>query len=115
MVAFWQVGELLVFVLKLPFPGSVLGMLLIWLVLQRGWLPRHWVSNATDLLTRHLSLFFIPPGVGLLQQWGLVSQNLWPIFLAAVPGSAVVLLVTAKVFEWQARRAELKGNRPSPR
>jgi len=96
----WQLGELVGFITGVPLPGSVLGMLIIWLLLSFRWLQTAWLSEAVDLLLRHLSLFFIPPGVGLLREWGLITENAYPILLSAVIGSLIVFTVAGWVYQW---------------
>ena len=101
LMAFWQVGEGLVYWIALPLPGSVVGMLLIWGALAMKVLPLQWISETVDLLLKHLALFFIPPGVGLLREWGLITENMYPILLAAIGGSLLVFAVTGWVYQWQ--------------
>jgi putative effector of murein hydrolase LrgA (UPF0299 family) len=60
------IGEVSVLVTRLPVPGPVLGMLLLlaWLLL-RGGVPES-VGRTADTLLAHLSLLFVPAGVGVL-------------------------------------------------
>lgn len=98
LLLLWQGGEWLVGLIGLPFPGSVLGMVLMWLMLRTGLIPIGLVHATANLLTRHMSLFFIPLGVGLLAYWEVISQHLAAIVLAAFVGSLVVFWVTGIVF-----------------
>ncbi len=66
-------GEGLARLLSLPIPGPVIGMLLLWPMLQ--WTPlRDSLAAAAQLLLSHLSLFFVPAGVGVIAHLGLLSQ-----------------------------------------
>ena len=68
-----SIGELLSRGLHLPFPGPVIGMLL--LVLALGWQPvRLPVAACAGFLLSHLSLLFVPVGVGVMTHLGLLSQ-----------------------------------------
>ena len=66
LLALQSAGELLSRGLSLPFPGPVVGMLLL-LVALRWPLVREPVAVCADFLLSHLSLLFVPVGVGVMQ------------------------------------------------
>ena len=66
-------GELLARGASLGLPGPVVGMLLL-LVLLRIEVLRRPVAAAADALLAHLSLLFVPVGVGVIAHLDLVSQ-----------------------------------------
>jgi holin-like protein len=73
LLALQSLGELLSRGLGLPFPGPVVGMVLLLLVLR--WpLVREPVAACADFLLGHLSLLFVPVGVGVMTHLALVSQ-----------------------------------------
>jgi holin-like protein len=73
LLAFQSAGELLSRGLNLPFPGPVIGMMLLLLAL-RWRMVRTPVSVCADFLLSHLSLLFVPVGVGVMTHLSLVSQ-----------------------------------------
>jgi len=100
-------GEVVVRGLSLPMPGPVVGLLLLLLlllardrcgVLARGPLQRDGVENASRGLLAHLSLLFVPAGVGVMQKLDVVADH--SIAIAAVLAISVVLtlLVTVATF-----------------
>ncbi len=89
-------GEGLTHALALPFPGPVVGMLLVLLALQWAWL-REPVAAAAELLLAHLSLLFVPVGVGVITHLALVSRYGWQLLLAITLSTWVGLAVTALV------------------
>lgn len=50
----------------IPIPGNVLAMLLLLLLLLKGWIKLEWVRDGSDFLLKYLALFFIPIAVGLM-------------------------------------------------
>lgn len=61
------VGEVLAILLRLPVPGPVVGMVLLFAGLTwRGPAAETHVMRAGDALLRHLQLFFVPAGAGLV-------------------------------------------------
>ncbi|MBL5980474.1 CidA/LrgA family protein [Comamonas sp. NyZ500] len=92
-------GEALAHLLNLPFPGPVVGMLLL-VISLRFHVVREPVHAAASYLLSHLSLLFVPVGVGvithldLLRDYGL--KLMLVIALSTWAGMAVtVLLVRA--------------------
>jgi holin-like protein len=95
LLVFQSVGELLARGLKLPFPGPVVGMLLLLFAL-RWQSVREPVSQCADFLLAHLSLLFVPVGVGVMTHLSLVYQfgfrMLAVIVLSTLAGLAVAVL-----------------------
>lgn len=78
LVAFLALGEGLSRVLRLPLPGAVLGLALLWAALAAGLVRAEWVEGAADTLLGALGLLFVPAGAG-------VVAFLDPAWLVAAP------------------------------
>lgn len=74
-------SELLVRGLSLPFPSSVIGLLLLLLCLQIGVVKIEWVKSVSDILLKHLSLFFVPPALGSCFMLMHFNRALWRLCL----------------------------------
>jgi holin-like protein len=96
LLALQSVGELLARALSLPFPGPVVGMVLL-LIALRWPLVREPVAQCADFLLSHLSLLFIPVGVGVMTHLNLLSTYGGRIALVIVVSTWVGLAVTAWV------------------
>jgi holin-like protein len=91
-----SLGELLARGLALPFPGPVVGMVLLLLALR--WpVVRESVEACADFLLGHLSLLFVPVGVGVMTHLALVSQYGGRMLLVIVLSTWIGLAVTALV------------------
>ncbi len=89
-------GEALSRLLRLPLPGPVVGLLLLWALLQ--WpAVRAPVAAAAEPLLQHLSLLFVPVGVGVVTHLGLVGQFGGRMLAAVVLSTWLGLLVAALV------------------
>lgn len=97
LLLFQCLGEGLVFVLRLPVPGPVAGMVLLFAALL-AWPPLFaLVEQSGNELVRHLSLLFVPAGVGVLAAASEIG-NQWLAIAAALVGSTLLTLaVTAGV------------------
>jgi holin-like protein len=89
-------GEALARLFGLPLPGPVLGLLLMAALLQ--WAPvRGPVEAAATPLLQHLSLLFVPVGVGVVAHLGLITQYGARMALALLLSTWIGLAVTALV------------------
>ena len=89
-----SLGELLSRGLSLPFPGPVIGMLLLLLALR--WpLVRQPVAACADFLLSHLSLLFVPVGVGVMTHLSIVSQYGGRMLVVLVLSTLIGLAMTA--------------------
>jgi holin-like protein len=104
-----SLGELLSRALSLPLPGPVIGMVLLLMALR--WPPvREPVAACADFLLAHLSLLFVPVGVGVMTHLSIVSQYGGRMLVVLVLSTLVGLAVTALLLQRLWRRAE--GARP---
>lgn len=103
-------GEALARLLHLPWPGPVIGLVLMAALLQVPALRAPVEAAATPLLN-HLSLLFVPVGVGVVGHLGLISQYGLRMLLALVVSTWVGLLVTALVLRalWPAETGKADG------
>jgi putative effector of murein hydrolase LrgA (UPF0299 family) len=96
LLALQSVGELLARGLSLPFPGPVIGMLLLLIALK---VPsvREPVAACANFLLSHLSLLFVPVGVGVMTHLDLLGQYGARMLAVLVLSTWVGLAVTALV------------------
>ena len=77
LMGFAALGEGLGRLLRVPVPGSVIGLLLLWLSLGLGVVQLSWLERAADHLLGVLGLLFVPATVGFTNYlsagaaWGL--------------------------------------------
>jgi holin-like protein len=96
LLLFQAAGEGLTHALALPFPGPVVALVLLLPALN--WAPvREPVAAVAELLLAHLSLLFVPVGVGVITHLQLVSQYGLQLLLVIVVSTWVGLAVTALV------------------
>lgn len=89
-------GELLAHGLHLPFPGPVVGMVLLLVALNARFV-REPVAACADYLLSHLSLLFVPVGVGVMTHLGLIGEYGARMLLIIVLSTWIGLAVTALV------------------
>ena len=105
LLAFQSAGELLVRGLQLPFPGPVMGMVLLIPALQWA-VVRTPVAVTTEFLLKHLSLLFVPVGVGVMTHLSLITQYGLRMLVVLVLSTLAGLLVTVLSLHWLQGRTE---------
>ena len=103
LLVFQLLGEGCAYLFSLPIPGPVIGMLLLllFLILKRGATTA--LTPVSMALLRHLSLLFVPAGVGIMVHARLLLAEWLPISVALVGSTLVSLVVTAVVVRWLQR------------
>ncbi|OTA21595.1 membrane protein [Xenorhabdus beddingii] len=81
----------------LPFslPGSIIGLLLLFCLLTFQIIPPHWVKPGCSLLMKNMTLLFLPIGVGVMDYYSQLSQQILPIILSCIVSTVVVMIVVA--------------------
>lgn len=113
LLAFQLAGELAVRAVHLPVPGPVLGLVLLFVYLRlRGSVPEGLRQGAVAL-HGHMSLLFVPAGVGVMLYLPQLARE-WLVILVAVLASTLVGLgVTAWVLGRLVDRDAHKGEPPA--
>jgi holin-like protein len=107
LVACDLAGKLIAHELRLPVPGTVIGILILltgFLALRRVPMP---MKRVADFLLAHLNLFYVPAGVGVMAYMTLLADDLWPIIVALFASTFLGMIAAAFVFQWAAK---LTGN-----
>lgn len=100
LLVFQTLGEGMAYGLSLPIPGPVIGMVLLFLYLAvKSDAATKLAPTALEFL-KHLSLLFVPAGVGIMVHAQRVASEWMPITVALVISTAVSLVVTALVLRW---------------
>ncbi|MEJ2592646.1 MAG: CidA/LrgA family protein [Candidatus Thiodiazotropha sp.] len=97
------IGEVCVRLLGLPVPGPVLGMLLLFATLLVRGRSHQTLDDSASTLLSHLSLLFVPAGVGMIVHLDLIAEAWLPIVLTLVLSTLITMAATAGVM-WLAVR-----------
>lgn len=90
-------GECLNFLLPLPVPASIYGMILLFLSLQTGILKLEQIEETADLLLNVMPIFFISPTVSLMSGMTVLKGSLVGVLVICLVSTIVVMAVTGLV------------------
>jgi holin-like protein len=104
LLVYQLVGEALVQLTGLPVPGPVVGMLLLFVTLVvRGRAPENLRGTSQQILS-HLSLLFVPAGVGVMLHFGRLGEEWLALAVALVASTVITIAVTALAMRLLQRR-----------
>ena len=80
IMAFYLLGECCAWLINDFVPGSVLGMMFLFLALSMRWVRPERVRPVARFLCDNMAFFFLPAGVGIITSMDVLSRY-WDIVL----------------------------------
>ena len=105
------VGELLAATLAPALPGPVIGLLLLFLLLQTKPRVPAGVGGAARGLLQHLALLFVPAGVGIMAHGSLLREEGPKLLITLVLSTLVAMAVTGLALQALLRRRTTHARR----
>ena len=107
------VAELLHFIVPLPIPASVYGMVILFLCLCLGIIKLEMVEDVADWILSIMPIFFIAPTVGLIEAFGDIKGQVIPLVLICLISTVVVTSVTGLIAQGiiRLRKEEKEGKK----
>lgn len=104
LLIFQCMGEALAFILQATLrwsiPGPVLGMLLLFFALLASPRLMERIEESSHHVLKHMSLFFVPAGVGIMVSASGIAQHWLALSVAIVVSTVLTLIVTAASMRW---------------
>lgn len=100
--AVYSVADILSKLLKLPIPGNVIGMILLFILLLLGIIKESHINEASDILIANMSLLFIPGTLAIMDEYKYVKDEIIPFVIICVFMVIVIMASTglsAQLFE----------------
>lgn len=94
---FYFVGSWIVQITGLVIPGSIVGLILLWIALALKWVDLRWVADGANFLIAFLTLFFIPSTVGVIQYPELLSVPGMLLVTAVFLSTLIAFVLTGKL------------------
>ena len=91
------IGEVLNYLIPLPIPASIYGLVIMLGLLVSRKLKLEAVENVANFLVEIMPVLFIPAAVGLIVSWKQLESMLIPALVITVASTVLVILVTGKV------------------
>lgn len=94
VIAFSFVGELLHFVLPLPIPASIYGIVLLFAALEMRLVKVRQIREVSSFLIAVMPVMFIPAAVGLMDTWTAIRSQ-WLEYVAMTVVTTFIVMAAA--------------------
>ncbi len=85
--------------LPFPFPGTLIAMFLMLLLLGTGIVKENQITETADFFTRYMAMFFAPAGVEIIENLELMKTAWLPVVIIALVSLFTTFLAAAKAVE----------------
>jgi holin-like protein len=103
-----KLGYYLANLLQLPVPGNVIGMILLFGLLQTKVIKVEWIELTSGFLVKHLAFFFIPISISLMTMGWLFIEFGLPLALTLGISLIFGFIVSAWTVQKLSNRGEVK-------
>lgn len=97
-------AEIIKFLLPLPVPASIYGLILLFLLLKSGMLKLDQIEHVGGLLLELMPLLLVPASVSFLTVLDMIQGMLLPVLIMGFVGTVVVMMVTGMISQALVRR-----------
>lgn len=98
------VSELLKYLIPLPIPASIYGLIILFALLKSGLLKLSQIEDVGSLLLELMPLLLVPASVSFLTALDSIQNMLLPVLIMGLLGTLVVMAVTGRVAQSLIRR-----------
>lgn len=105
------IGEVISIALStfVAIPGSVIGMVLLFLTLHMKWLRVEQVDEIGTWLTSNMGIFFVPAGVGLMANFGVLADTWWQLLILMFVTTFLMMGLVGKIVQVIKLKADKGG------
>ncbi|MBR4039654.1 MAG: CidA/LrgA family protein [Clostridia bacterium] len=105
------IGEALSFLIPLPVPAGIYGIIVLFALLVSGRLKVESVKDASAFLIEIMPVMFIPAAVGLMDSFSLLRGSLAAYVVILAVSTVSVMVVSGRVTQHVIRREREKEDR----
>lgn len=99
-------GEFLQRFFELPLPGSIIGLLVLWLALLLKVFPLKWIESGSYFLLSYLPLYFIPATVGVMDYGHVFLGKGFLLIPITIISTFLTLWLSGVTSQYLAKRKE---------
>lgn len=99
------IGNVIQNVLHIPIAGSIVGLLVFFLLLQFKIIPSKWVNEGSNFFLTTMVFFFVPSVVGVMDVVSDINLNFILFFSMIILGTCCVALISGFIAEKMVKTA----------
>ncbi|WP_286171127.1 CidA/LrgA family protein [Lentibacillus populi] len=101
------IGNGIQHVFHLFIPGSVIGMILLFVLLSMNIVKAAWIEDGANVIIKNLTLFFIPATVGILDYMDVFTGKGSLLIFIVLVSTVLVMAGSGFVSQWMMQRREV--------
>lgn len=106
LYVFYFIGVWIQQTFNLFIPGSIIGMLLLFMLFAFKIIKPKWIEQGTLILLRHMPLLFLPVTVGILNFLDVFSGRGFILIVIALVSTLIVMVTSGVTSQFLAARRE---------
>lgn len=103
---FYLIGVWIEKTFSLVIPGSMIGMLILFLLFATKIVNPKWMEKGANFLLRHMSVLFLPVMIGIINYLDFFKGEGLLLILIAFASTLIVLVSSGKMSEFIAAKRE---------
>ena len=109
ILLFSFLGEILNYMIPLPIPASIYGMILLFIALATKIIKLEEVEETAEYLLSIMLIFFVPASVGIMDTFFEHKSSMLSIVIIVIISTIVVITVTGLVSQFIIKITHKKG------
>lgn len=94
LIVFTFIGEYIATLLPFSFPGSLIGLILLFLCLWLKIIKVSYIKEVGCFLQKYMAFLFVPLAVGLMEYFDLIELHWLEIVLVLIISTTITLIAT---------------------
>jgi len=99
IMLFLILGKTVSSYLPIPFPGSIIGLILLFIALSLSLVKVEWIMLSGSIILKYMALLFIPIGVGLLNYFDLIISHWLVIIFSLLFTTLFIMFVVGHFYQ----------------
>jgi holin-like protein len=95
LIVFTLLGELISYYLPFSFPGSLIGLILLFLALLLKLIKVDHIQEVASFLQKYMAFLFVPLAVGLMEYFDVIALHWVELILVLIISTTITLIVTS--------------------
>ncbi|WP_346913519.1 CidA/LrgA family protein [Clostridium sp.] len=104
------IGEILKYIIPLPIPASIYGLIIMLIALKTKIVSLEQVKDTGTFLIEIMPLMFIPAAVGLLVSWDALKDICIPVIIITILTTVIVMATTGTVTQLMIKLERMNKN-----
>ena len=109
------IGTIISKTLALPIPGTIIGLLLLFVLLYYKIIKLNMIENVANFLLANMTIFFMPPTVKIMDSYQLLQGNFIKFVVLIIVSTVITMGVTGKVVQFMIEHLERKEKKKKER